>query len=427
VTWAAIGMEEVGRLTGTGYLLRSVLAGSPFIADLRVQWIRLARAKKSTMPLVVHLVGKRDELVSREDSLDLNAAEGVIFKTLPAVNHREISQQLFLTENGQQALSEVGHAIQEALVLNRPQFPAGWADPVTRTQDEAVTRVVYIMHGIRDEGDWTDVIENRILRLLGGDIQTIKIPPVRYNRFAMLPFLLYWDRQRNVRRFMDQYTEDLARYPNLKTVDYFGHSNGTYIVASALQQYPVLEVRNVLFAGSVVPSHYSWARPLAERRVQQVRNVVADADWVVGLFPQVFELFSQHVLREEHSGFGLFDVGAAGFRGFKEANDGGSVKDIRFVAGQHSAAIEVVGTEPLAVRKLEAIATFMATGDDTQLSVFDMTKTRDPYVYFLSNFSWAVWLIIVLAIAGFGWLAASRSPLILGGYVALLLVVLFTV
>jgi hypothetical protein len=171
------------------------------------------------------------------------------------------------------------------------------------------------MHGIRDEGDWTDVIENRILRLLGGDIQTIKIPPVRYNRFAMLPFLLYWDRQRNVRRFMDQYTEDLARYPNLKTVDYFGHSNGTYIVASALQQYPVLEVRNVLFAGSVVPSHYSWARPLAERRVQQVRNVVADADWVVGLFPQVFELFSQHVLREEHSGFGLFDVGAAGFRG----------------------------------------------------------------------------------------------------------------
>jgi hypothetical protein len=79
------------------------------------------------------------------------------------------------------------------------------------------------------------------------------------------------------------------------------------------------------------------------------------------------------------------------------------------------------------VRKLEAIATFMATGDDTQLSVFDMTKTRDPYVYFLSNFSWAVWLIIALAIAGFGWLAASRSPLILGGYVALLLVVLFTV
>lgn len=420
--WASTVLEEIARVSGTGFLLRSVFSGAPFIANMRVQWINLAKARKDQMPLVVHLVGKRDELVSRDDSLDLNAAQGAIFKTLPAVNHREIARELFFESGDRTRLTEAGRAISEALSLKRDEFPPGWADPISRAKDEKITRIIYIMHGIRDEGDWTDIIENRILRSLGPAIDEVKIPSVRYNRFAMLPFLLYWDRQKNVRRFMDQYTEDLARYPNLEAVDYFGHSNGTYIVASALQQYPVLKVRNVLFAGSVVPSHYNWTDPISEARVRRVHNVVADTDWVVALFPQLFELISQNVLREEYSRVGLFDVGAAGFRGFREANENGDVRDIRFVAGSHGAAIDIAATSALAEQKLEAIAAFLAFGDEKKLSVFHMTTTRNNLLYILSNLTWALWLLIAACIVGLGWAAASRGRVTIGLYgIALIL------
>ena len=91
------------------------------------------------------------------------------------------------------------------------------------------------------------------------------------------------------------------------------------------------------------------------------------------------------------------------------------------------AAIEVVGAEPLAVHKLDAIATFMALGDDTKLSVFDMTKAPQSVPLLFLKSLLMVWLAIAFAIIGVGWLAVSRGRLVLGGYVAFLLVVLFTV
>jgi hypothetical protein len=49
---------------------------------------------------------------------------------------------------------------------------------------------------------------------------------LKYGYFPMLPFSLYGDRQRKVRRFMDEYTENLAAFPNAHIVDFVGHSNG---------------------------------------------------------------------------------------------------------------------------------------------------------------------------------------------------------
>ena len=40
----------IGRLTGTGKLIRSVERGSPFVANLRVQWIRLAHKRGDPAP-----------------------------------------------------------------------------------------------------------------------------------------------------------------------------------------------------------------------------------------------------------------------------------------------------------------------------------------------------------------------------------------
>ena len=56
---------------------------------------------------------------------------------------------------------------------------------------------------------------------------------------------------------MDQYTQNLAKYPNSDgRISYIGHSNGTYILASALDRYPSLRVNQIVFAGSVVRTDY---------------------------------------------------------------------------------------------------------------------------------------------------------------------------
>jgi hypothetical protein len=73
------------------------------------------------------------------------------------------------------------------------------------------------------------------------------------NSFPLLPFITYRDRQKNVRRFMDEYTENLARFPKAETIDFIGHSNGTYILASALQRYVTMRVRRVYFGGQCEP------------------------------------------------------------------------------------------------------------------------------------------------------------------------------
>jgi hypothetical protein len=126
----------------------------------------------------------------------------------------------------------------------------------------------------------------------------------------MASFLFRPDRQKFVRWFMDQYTETLARYPNAKTIDFFGHSNGTYLLASALQEYESMKIRRIVFAGSVVRRDYDWSCVFGRGQVVALRNYVATGDLVVALFPRFFE---PKVMRWLGN-----DVGSGGFNGFQQ-------------------------------------------------------------------------------------------------------------
>ena len=77
-----------------------------------------------------------------------------------------------------------------------------------------------------------------------------------------------------MRQFMDDYTEKMATFPNPATkVSFIGHSNGTYILASALQNYVTLRIHRASFAGSVVPRSYPWNELIGDEcRVDALRN-----------------------------------------------------------------------------------------------------------------------------------------------------------
>jgi len=97
-----------------------------------------------------------------------------------------------------------------------------------------------------------------------------------------------------------------ALYPNpAAQFSYIGHSNGTYLLAKALQLCPAVRFENVLFAGSVVHTRYDWSS-LIPARVARVVNYVATDDKVVAVFPQGLERLRYR------------DLGGAGHLGFEE-------------------------------------------------------------------------------------------------------------
>lgn len=94
--WMALGTS---RIFSIGRLACSMYRGEPFVADTRVQWLRIARSDavvsgSQHFPTVIQLLGSEDDIVSREDSLDIAAARGTWFKTLAQTNHYDIAASL---------------------------------------------------------------------------------------------------------------------------------------------------------------------------------------------------------------------------------------------------------------------------------------------------------------------------------------------
>lgn len=415
--WLALRM---GRLFGVARLARQLYRGEPFIADTRVQWLRIARSEavvsgEQPFPTVIQLLGSEDDIVSRDDSVDLAASRGTWFKTLAQTGHRDIGASLEddRLPGHEERVRSIRLAILgelDALDPDKPQFPPEYRD---------VTRLVYVMHGIRDYGDWTEAVRRAIeARCAQAGIEA-RVVNHKYGYFPMLPFIIYADRQKNVRRFMDEYTENLARYPNAGTVDFVGHSNGTYILASVLANYAAPRVRRVFFAGSVVPKHYPWRKLVEAGRVQQVVNVVATADWVVAIFPKLFEQIADWCGRQPVKGW--LDIGAAGFRGFLDAGSAsGAVMDLKFAEGQHSTGVEV--SVPA---KLSAIVGFVVDGDTTGLTSYEAAKSQNPVLNVVSNVSYLVWALILSIATGLGWwIAATWGTIGLAVYLIVLILLL---
>ena len=283
--------------------------------------------------------------------------------------------------------------------------------PMPVGQDLDVEQVIFVLHGIRDIGEWIDELEVSLREAytrangFGGPAR-IKIIKSSYGYFAMLPFLLYADRQRNVRWFMDEYTEVLARYPNVKKIDFVGHSNGTYVLASALQRYRTLRVDRVAFAGSVVPRDYDWRSRIDNGQVKAVRNYVGSADVVVGIFPCFLELC------------GSRELGSAGFNGFTQQE--GKDLEVKFIPGNHWCGIDP--------RNYSSIIDFLLRGVAT-LDPGYYIKSQPTWAVLLSRLCWLVWIGIVLGVLALGWWLGTGpwGWAALAVYIGLVLVILRTV
>ncbi len=360
------------------HLVFAMRRGSPFITQLRVQWIRMRQRAASGddgqpgSAVTVQLLGSVDDMVSPEDSVDIVAGGDFYYIDVPFSSHASILDMTTSSEEG------VGRA---ACLVTALTYCAVCLDRETvRPADEGltvredVTDVVFVIHGIRDTGYWTQKISRRAIargaqlgRIVASETST-------YGYFPMLPFILPGTRRKKVEWLMDEYAEAVARYPNAEFA-YMGHSNGTYMLAAAIIDYPVARFTNVVFAGSVVTTDYDWSTYIASGRIGAVLNYTASSDAVVAFFPKLFQKPRWQ------------DLGSAGHDGFDQARTNPRVKELGPIKGGHSAARQE--------SEWDSIATFLIEG--TAATPSTEAGRRNRLVAALGRAPIVVWVLIISA------------------------------
>jgi pimeloyl-ACP methyl ester carboxylesterase len=320
-----------------------VRRGAPFLTMLRLQWMAMRRRSEKEGrrgPLVIQLLGTIDDMVSPEDNIDLVAGHDFYYIDVPKSGHENV----IVADDSPEGVRRQ-RIIARALAASAQQLEKSSilpSDHALPPVDHKVTDVVFVIHGIRDEGYWTQKIARRVVALARErnrrldkqrvDVnhalrRLVKTETSSYGYFAMLPFLLPNVRRKRVEWLMDRYAENRAMYPNAE-FSFVGHSHGTYMLARALESYPCIRFKNVAFAGSVVRRDYNWSAQMSKGRVEKVLNFVASADWVVALFPRTFQM-----LRWQ-------DLGSAGHDGFTVKAPAHSLREDHFVKGGHGAALK---------------------------------------------------------------------------------------
>ena len=426
-TW--IG-RVVFTITDKGKMIRSIERGTPFISNLKMEWIRAANDHRIETQ-VVQILGKDDRIAPLDSHKELMATPNFIFiPLLEGATHSNIVD--LVAGEGEDANDRNRdlrkEAYLEALAKPLEELQSRYKSNSTYLDSIApgrrsVKHVVFVMHGIRDHGDWLERFRNQLEAAEPG----IKAITSEYGYFPMARFLLFHERDKNVRWFVDQYTEALALYPQAKKISFIGHSNGTYLLARALDRYYPMKFHRVYFAGSVVHANYPWDSYVGEAlRVQDFRNDIAIDDWVVAWFPKLYQLINPNYDPEADN---FFNLGSGGFNGFTNLS---GKKHVKFVSGGHSGALQD--------KHIPSIVKFIS--QDTVPPINAETEVDDnsrnvssSTLGVTSNIAWLIWLVLLAAVSGLGylfvriisasnWLSVNQA---IGIYLGLILATIYSV
>lgn len=398
-------------LTRSATLIMATQTGAPFVANLRLDWIRWFRDETKPRPEVVQLLGDIDEIVTKEDNEDIAAAPEGRFAWLKVrgSGHGDVRDFDDASDN------HIGRYRRDKFLLAATSSfdkVLAQSELMPAPKDEAATKLVFILHGIRDLGRWSSTLEHA-LRVRHAEARDGKsklvIESVRYGYFGMGQFLLKIERDEYVRWFMDEYTEAVAKYPNATEIDFIGHSNGTFLFTRALEQYGSFQVHRVVLAGSVARCDYDWNRYLDNGQVHKVRNYVAKDDIVVALLPRVFENKPEFIFGNQ--------VGSAGFNGFLAADTTtgkGRIENYRFLTGGHGAFTE----------ESTAISAFIIPTANAEVAAMSEPRVTNWLTVASDYFTAVLWAVGALVLVWLGLrlmdAAGSHALLALLAYAATL-------
>lgn len=368
-------------LVGMAHYVAELRQGSRFVSNLRIRWIRASQSTQIELAPMIQILGACDGVVRARDNLDVIVDARFKFLRLIETDHLSILNFREPAEGlGAYRWRKLHYALTQPIDAFDGDDIAGEDLSILNQVDPGTDRVVFIMHGIRDISHWPNLIADEVEAMGASLGKAIKTITASYGYFNLIKFLFFVDRQKNVRWFMDQYTQAVARYPNA-AIDYIGHSNGTYLLGSALQRYSSVKVNRVALAGSVLRTSYPWDERISEGRVEEIRSDTASADLIVGLFPGLYEKL------------GLSDLGSAGHNGFTD-NAPRRSSFHRYFKGGHGAAI-VRGNH-------RSLAAFILKAEKVEPESGLLVEEQSNLAVLLSKFNYLVWIALLLIVVALG-------------------------
>lgn len=402
--------------------------GAPFIANTRLQMVdhlrEQAAGRRPRNMITIQMLGSSDGIVAPNESLDFNSNNALdqqlFILEVPLSDHVSILD-VSLNDAKKTANARRRDLLRAALVgevngsgnrgSSAPSLLSvarDWHeldDHMPRGADSSVENVVFVIHGIRDDGHWTKKIAARVKDASGNPHTWRSVTP-SYGYFAMLPFVLPWIRRQKVEWLMHEYCEAAAQYPNA-TFHYVGHSNGTYLGAAAMRDYAGCYFKHIAFAGSVVHPTYDWKSRSKDSGVEAVMNYVATRDWVVAMAPNAV----RHLR-------GLFDLGGAGHLGFGP-DAPNFVRNLHYIKGGHSAAIAEERWDEIArfiVNRSVPLTDTSQTGpfqSKQALAIQSFAKASPIVAIVLLAFILGIFVEMTAAASGYPgpkWVASVMSP-----------------
>ncbi len=369
---------------GHGKMIHSAERGSPFVTDLNLNW-KKASHENLIKAQVIQLLGKDDKIAPLEEQEEiLSTPDFIMMNLIQDATHANI---IDMDKHSDDISSLRKRSLFiDALTLPEEQLKQAYGsnsyDHLNDLYSDRYTvkHIVMVVHGIRDEGKWIEALEGQLNQ--SKEASTI-IEGGEYGWFPMGRFLLFNEREKWVRWFVDQVAHFSSIYPDAE-ISFIGHSNGTYLLASALEQYTALRFNNIYFAGSVVRTDFPWDDYLkSSDRVHHFRNDIAVDDWVVAWFPHFYQIIRKQLNLSDD---GFFNIGSGGFTGFEQQ----SGKDnVNYVTGGHGGAL----------KNAESISNFILFNDTEKLT--EQSEYNNLMVM-SSHLCWIIWFAIISFFLGLG-------------------------
>ncbi len=370
-------------------LLAQVERGMPFVVNSRLRQIALEEAAETddglVLPQMINLLGTTDDIVSPADCLEPSPSSNEIFWEVPGTGHLQI---LDLTGPDSEKRKKI---VLMAILGTKEKVrePHDWVVAQDDLNDffdefdrpiiieaanstERVTHAVIVMHGIRDHGFWTKRIGRRIKRLGGRTFN--RAPSPGYGYFSVLDFMNVWRRKKQARWLLEQYADIRSCFRGAK-ISFVGHSNGTYLLKSAMDIAPTMRFKHIYLAGSVLRTDVDWSRyagDASDSIIQgKILNVRANRDWVVGMLPFAMQKM----------GLKFLDVGGAGYDGFENKLAPNRFREIT-VHGPHQAGVRENSWDMVADFTMQG--TFPITDDAPRQRDMDVKVAIAPWLLALA-------------------------------------------
>lgn len=282
-------------------------------------------------PIVVQVLGDRDDIVDRDDSLDVEFMENATRVDVPGAAHGDLVD-LGSAHDPNERYAILHHAVRE---MDR----ACDRKRLDYTGPQSTAPVYFLLHGIR-AGKYENWVGG-LARELANREQHAVVHSPSYGYFSAAEFALPFTRSRNLRNFLDWYSRLYVTH-HAASFNFAGHSNGTYMLGQALLNVPAIHFDRVYLAGSVLPREYPWSKIVDRNQVCKIHSDRASQDWPVGWLCAALR------------GVGMRDVGTSGFDGFDQAVPELSEHMYSF-HGNHGAALT-------GRNRLQEVAAFLHSG-----------------------------------------------------------------